>query len=115
MPKINLTNTSTDDIYLDVENYNKFITLIKNDLVEINDILKNMKKICVALRDDPKTKGKFKKTVNKLVDGAQKKIVNNNKSKNSLETSMYKSAQEYYEALTAFAELDTMAEDLGNE
>ena len=113
--KLSIQNKSTDDIYIDTDSAKSQSNTVKSDLADLCTSLKKLKSIYVELRDHPKTKGKFKKTVNKMVNGASNKLNKTKTVKNSLESSMAQSINDYQEAMNSFNELDQMADDLGNE
>ena len=113
--KLNIQNKSTDDIYLDIDRVQSYNTLIKKDLSDLCESLKRIKKAYIELRDHPKTKGKLKKTISKMVNGASNKVSKTKSLKNTLETSLVRSMNDYADAMTSFDELDKMAEDLGND
>ena len=112
---IQLTHMGENDIALDTENYEAYVTKIKKSLTEINKALKDVKKRYKALEDDKKTKGKFKKSVGKIVDGSTKKINKNKAVKNSLESSILKSTTELNAALKkANKDLEDKASKIGD-
>ena len=113
--KLNIANKSTDDIFIDLDRAQSYIKTIKSDLTDLTNSLKRIKKAYVELRDNPKTKGKFKKTVSKMANGAANKVNKTNALKNSLEASMLKSIAAYSQAMSAFDELDADADSLGTE
>ena len=113
--EINLVVTSTDDIFIDGDYILTYSKSVKTTLTNMCSELKTMKSNLDALVNNPKIKGKLRKTMQKLANGVNKKYNKTNAAKNSLESSLSKSIAEYQEAMNSFDELDSMAEDLGND
>ena len=113
--KITLNKVDKDEIFLDIDNALTYSNKVKKDLTNIYDSMMRIKKIYAELRDHPKTKGKFKKTISKMANGASKKATKTKAIKSNLESSLKKSISDYREALEAFKKLDSTAEQLGNE
>ena len=112
---INITNRSTDDIYMDIDNIDQNAKRVKTILSEISDDLAGLRNIYNNLANDSKTKGQFKKSIQDIVTNCDKYRRANAQVRQQLESSLTKSAAEYVQALRAFDELDSLADDLGNE
>ena len=112
---ISIPNLSVDDIYLDTENIDAYVKKIKMYLNNINNDLVELKKIYAQFADDPKTKGKMKNQAIKIVENCSKYTKKNDQVRATIEKLLSKSASEYALALSAFDELDALADDLGNE
>ena len=111
---INITNRSVDDIYMDIDNIDQNAKRVKKILSNINDDLTGLKKIYSTLANDSKTKGNFKKSIQEVVNSCEKYRKNNAKVRAQLENNLTRSAAEYVQALRAFDELDSLADDLAN-
>ena len=112
---ISIVNNSVDDVYLDTENVDANIKKVKKYLNNINNDLVDLKKIYAEFANDPKTKGKIKKQAMKIVDNCARYTKANESVKVAVERLLSRSAAEYALALSAFDELDALADDLGNE
>ena len=112
---VNFTNTSLDEIYLDTDNIDQHTKRIKKYLSNINDDLVALKGIYSTLANHKQTKGKFKKSSQKIVNNCTKYIKKNAQVRANLEKVLDKSAREYLLALQAFNQLDNIADELGNE
>ena len=111
---ISIANRSVDDIYMDTDAVNGHIKKIKQYLSNINNDLVELRKIYQTFANDSKTKGKMKRQAENIVTNCVKYIKANEAVKIALERQLSKSAAEYAVALTAFDELDALADDLGN-
>ena len=109
---VNITNTSTDDIFIDGDNIGTSSKNVKTLLANMCTELSSMKKNLEVLRDNPKLKGKVKKAVSKVASGVGSRYKKTSTVKNSLETSLVKSIRDYNSAMDAFGELDQLSEDL---
>ena len=109
---ITLTNTSVDDIYMDIDLTDSYIKKIQKNLSDINASLVQLRKSYQMLADHPKTKGNIKNQALKIIDKCIRYEKSNEALKISLEAQLSKSATEYAAALSAFDELGNLAEDL---
>ena len=113
--KLKISKKSNSDIYIDLDNVPEYNKTIRKDLNEVCESLENLKKIYAELRDHPKTKGKFKKTINQMVKGANNKLKKTKAIKNNLESSLLKSTGEYSNAMNSSKNIDKLADNLGNQ
>ena len=109
---ISLTNTSLDDIYMDIDASGTYINKIKKNLSDINYDLVQLRKAYQILADDPRTQGNLKQQALKIIDKCKKYEKANEAVKVSLEKQLSSSATEYALALSAFDDLGTLADDL---
>ena len=112
---ISITNNSVDDVYMDTEAVDAHIKKIKQYLSNINNDLVELKKIYEVFANDSKTKGKMKRQAENIVTNCARYTKANEAVKVALERTLSRSAAEYAVALTAFDELDSLADDLGND
>lgn len=112
---LNLVNMSEDDMYVDTDNAQQTIRIIKNHLNNINDDLTKLKISYQKLAADPSTQGTVKQQAIRIVESCKKFIKNNEIVKQNLESQMNKSVSEYTQAFNGFSELDSIADQLTGE
>lgn len=110
---ISYPNIGNENIYMDLDNITAWVARAKNDLTLINNTLVTMRKYYSTLANDSRTKGKVKVQAQKIVDNINKYINKNNALKQSLESKLTKSAQEYLAALQGFDQLSQYSDDIG--
>ena len=109
---ISLTNTSLDDIYMDIDASDGYIKKVKKNLSDINYDLVQLRKAYQILADDQRTKGNLRQQALKIIEKCKTYEKANEAVKISLEKQLSTSATEYALALSAFDELGTAADDL---
>ena len=110
---INLTNTSVDDIYLDIDNISTHVNRVKRVLSSTNESLRALKKSYTILLNDSRTKGNLKKEAEKIVTNIDVYIRKNDALSQQIEALLNSSTREYAQALSQFDDLGAMADTLG--